>query len=423
MDLAHPVQFRPGSKERLAASLIAILAALALVVFVGRTFEGQERLLFWSLSTIIFVAEFSPIQLFAGSITVTFSLPVISAVAVTFGWQFAIVADCAALLGAQCIMNLNSRQPRALTALNVLVAILAGFLAGSVVRVAPLFGVSVHSVWLVFPYIIVHGFGSGAFSYWFRQIIFEESPPIYFRELLEVAGTGFLFLGLYAFSMGLIAETEPFWLIFIMVIPLFSLRQALRYRAQVAENVYETITALTLMLQRAHPYTHEHLGRVAKSAEKVAKLLGLSERRARLVRFAAVLHDIGKIAVDERILDKPGKLSQDEFDHVKNHAVWGAEIVMPVERFHEISTWIRHHHERVDGGGYPDGLTNREIPIESKIIAVVDAYDAMVGTEEVPGRTYRKPRTHTEAIVELERCSGTQFDPNVVHAFKQVMEN
>jgi putative nucleotidyltransferase with HDIG domain len=189
------------------------------------------------------------------------------------------------------------------------------------------------------------------------------------------------------------------------------------------EHYYETITALTLMLQRAHPYTHGHLERVARTAEEVARRLGLNSQRARMVREAAVLHDIGKIAVDEQLLDKPSRLTDDEMEHVRQHAKWGSEILAPVQGFREMLPWILHHHERPDGRGYPMGLHDGDIPLESKIIAVVDAYDAMTGSE-IPGarRTYREPLTVNEALVELERCSGTQFDTAVVHAFRAVVQ-
>jgi putative nucleotidyltransferase with HDIG domain len=196
----------------------------------------------------------------------------------------------------------------------------------------------------------------------------------------------------------------------------------LQYQSTMYEHYYETITALTLMLQRAHPYTHGHLERVARAAEEVAKRLGLSSQRARMVREAAVLHDIGKIAVDEALLDKPGKLTEGEMDHVRKHAEWGAEILHPVEGFREMLPWILHHHERPDGKGYPSQLPDAEIPIESKIIAVVDAFDAMTGGD-IPGtrRTYREPMDIHEAFDELFRCSGTQFDPSVVTAFRAIV--
>ncbi|MEQ1933787.1 MAG: HD domain-containing phosphohydrolase, partial [Fimbriimonadaceae bacterium] len=170
------------------------------------------------------------------------------------------------------------------------------------------------------------------------------------------------------------------------------------------------------------PYTHRHLARVALASEEVALRLGLGTKRARLVREAAILHDLGKIAIDEDILDKPAKLTPEEFDHVKQHSEFGERILAPVAEFQEMKQWIRHHHERPDGTGYPDQLRDSQIPIESKIIAVVDAYDAMTGgCEGRDKRSYRDPMTPDQAMQELERCSGTQFDKAVVKTFKRVI--
>src|SRR5208282_3347959 len=114
-------------------------------------------------------------------------------------------------------------------------------------------------------------------------------------------------------------------------LPLIVLRRVLKLKSQLMEQYYETVTSLTLMLQRAHPYTHGHLERVSRVSEEVAIHLGLSGHRARLVREASVLHDIGKIAVDEAILDKPAKLTAEEYAHVKRHSALGAQIIAPVE--------------------------------------------------------------------------------------------
>lgn len=186
-----------------------------------------------------------------------------------------------------------------------------------------------------------------------------------------------------------------------------------------ADQHFGTITGLSLMLQGAHPHTHQHLARVADMAESVARRLGMSPEHARRVREASILHDIGKIAVDEAVLDKPGPLTAEEYEHVKAHAEYGAQILEPVEEFRELSRWIRWHHERLDGRGYPDGLPADQIPLESRIIAVVDAFDAMTsGLDGGEARPYRKPVPVREALAELRRCAGTQFDPRVVEAFE-----
>ena len=237
-----------------------------------------------------------------------------------------------------------------------------------------------------------------------------------------IAAQGMVLYCLASIAVAIFVSKDLFLLVPLILLPIIVLRQVLKLRSQMYEHYYETVTALTLMLQRAHPYTHGHLERVSRISEEVALHLGLPAARARLVREASVLHDIGKIAVDEEILDKPAKLTADEFAHVKRHSQLGAQILAPVETLRELVPWIRHHHERPDGTGYPDGLSDVEIPVESKIIAVVDAFDAMTGGDAPSDRRpYREPMTIDAALQELDRCSGTQFDPTVVQAFRTVL--
>lgn len=233
-----------------------------------------------------------------------------------------------------------------------------------------------------------------------------------------LGGTVTIFYFALAAFVGLLASQGQIWLIPITAVPALVLRSAIASRIKMLANLDNTITALALMLQRAHPYTHEHVDRVADAAERVGRKLGLSRRRARLLRSAAVLHDIGKIAIDEEILDKPAKLTDEEFAKVKCHPETGARILQPVQEFCEIAEWVKFHHERVDGRGYPMGLSGVEIPLESKIIAVVDAFDAMTDNDDEHGaRKYRTPKSTEEALRELQRCAGTQFDAEVVAAF------
>lgn len=220
----------------------------------------------------------------------------------------------------------------------------------------------------------------------------------------------------------LVAEGRTEWLASALL-PVLALRFALRAKAQMDEHYYETIVALSLMLRRVHPYTHSHLDRVARIAEDVALRLGVSPERARRVREAAILHDIGKIAIDEKVLDKPGPLDAEELAHVRRHCDYGAQILAASTQLRDIAAWVRHHHERPDGNGYPTGLQGDAIPLESRIIAVVDAFDAMVGGD-APGerRPYRDRMGVHEATAELVRCSGTQFDPKVVAAFLDALD-
>jgi putative nucleotidyltransferase with HDIG domain len=267
------------------------------------------------------------------------------------------------------------------------------------------------------PYVV--GYCCAAFgTRWIYRRAAGNAKPNDLRLPLGALGpAGVALFGIVTLAVAFSLIDNLAWVVPLTLIPIWALCCGLRIQARMSESYYETVTALTMMLQRAHPYTHEHVDRVARTAEQVARQLGLPGDRARLVRAAAVLHDIGKIAVDEAILDKPEALSESERRHVENHPVWGAQILAPVRQFHDLLPWIRHHHERPDGTGYPDGLSDVEIPIESKIIAVVDAYDAMTDS----GRRYRAPMSPSEAVAELRRCSGSQFDSAVVEVFGEMV--
>ncbi len=184
------------------------------------------------------------------------------------------------------------------------------------------------------------------------------------------------------------------------------------------------LVGLGNLLGYAHPYTGGHSRRVGYLARETGRRLGIPEWRLDEVVHAALLHDIGKLAVDERILEKPSKLTDDEFAVIKTHPGIGEAIVAEVLEHKPLAKWIRHHHERMDGRGYPDNLPKNEIPIESRLIAVLDAYDAMTGTSaDGHRRLYRDPVTSDKALEELRRCSGTQFDPRVVKAFEAVLRH
>ena len=159
-------------------------------------------------------------------------------------------------------------------------------------------------------------------------------------------------------------------------------------------------------------YTRGHSDRVAAHAIAVAARLELPATDLSRIELAGLLHDIGKIGVRETVLDKPGRLTDEEFEHIKQHAEIGERILQPVGEFALLLDAVRHHHERVDGGGYPDGLPGDELSLGAKILAVCDAYDAM--TSERP---YRSPFTHGHARDEIRRCMGSQFDPIVAEAF------
>ena len=178
-----------------------------------------------------------------------------------------------------------------------------------------------------------------------------------------------------------------------------------------AGEAERNLRQVTAAVETQDRYTIGHSRRVARNAALVACGMGLSDKEVATVRAAATLHDIGKLDVPRGILNKPGKLTAEEYEVVKHHAVDGAALVATLGDA-ELTTIVRHHHERVDGTGYPDGLAGGQIPIGARILAVADTFDAIVSP-----RPYRPAATHQRAIDVLHEESGTHFDPDVVKAF------
>src|SRR5215471_9761917 len=155
-----------------------------------------------------------------------------------------------------------------------------------------------------------------------------------------------------------------------------------------------------------------HGARVAALAEPVALELGWDRDRVRALRWAAPLHDVGKVKIRPQLLGKAGRLTPEEFAEIRSHPAAGARLVIEMRRFHDALPYVLFHHERWDGGGYPAGLTGRRIPVEARILAIADAFDAMISP-----RPYRRPFTHDHALTEVEREAGAQFDPVAAELF------
>lgn len=183
------------------------------------------------------------------------------------------------------------------------------------------------------------------------------------------------------------------------------------------DDLHEVVDALAAAVDAKDSYTCGHSERVAEISLAIAKEMNLSHEEQYLIHIGAHLHDVGKIGIPDAVISKPGRLTNEEFTLIKEHPIIGYHIVSKVKILQTVSLIVRHHHERIDGGGYPDGLAGETIPLGARIVAVADAFDAMTTT-----RTYKASMSIPEALQELINCSGTQFDRDVVEVFVKIMK-
>lgn len=185
------------------------------------------------------------------------------------------------------------------------------------------------------------------------------------------------------------------------------------------QTYMRTIKVLAQAIDARDHYTHSHSENVAKYAVAIAEQMGLSTTEIDLLRDACELHDLGKIGVEDAVLLKPSSLTDEEWAQIKQHPTTGAQILEPLTFLDGIIDLIKQHHEKYDGSGYPEGRAGEEILLGARILHVADAYEAMVSA-----RSYRKiPLAKKDAIAEIKKNSGKQFDPRVVEAFLKVVEN
>ena len=205
--------------------------------------------------------------------------------------------------------------------------------------------------------------------------------------------------------------------VLLFLIPLLTARHSFQLYMNMRKVYLDTIQALATTIEAKDPYTHGHSDRVAKYSLIIAEEMNLSGDFINMLKYAALLHDIGKIGIPEQILNKPGKLSESEFNKVKQHPELGASIVEKLDFLSKPATFIKSHHERLNGSGYPQGLCGEDIPLGAAILAVADAFDAMT-----TDRPYRKAWSVNETMAEIEKNSGIQFKAEVVQALKDSIE-
>ncbi len=235
-------------------------------------------------------------------------------------------------------------------------------------------------------------------------------------SLLEVTAGEYATLILLAILMAVAANYRG-WALLLLIPPFIIVYHSLQTSQELRVQTIDAVQALADVVDNRDPYTFEHSRRVAEYAECMARELGLPAEEIEVISLSARVHDLGKVGINDNVLQKPGKFTEEEHLTMQQHVRIGAEILERFPRYREGRDIVLYHHERYDGEGYLEGLRGDEVPIGSRIVAVADAYDAMT-----TDRPHRKALSHEIAVDELKRCSGSQFDPVVVGAFLKYLD-
>ncbi len=245
--------------------------------------------------------------------------------------------------------------------------------------------------------------GEGFFNNFFKNIVWVV------KDYFSVAPVGVLMAVAYI-NYGIVG-------VLLFFGPLLFARYSFKLYVDMRKIYIDTVKSLSQAVEAKDPYTNGHSMRVGRYSCKLAERLGLTEKRIENLRIAAELHDIGKIGIAEGILNKPGRLTDDEYDKIKQHPEIGVKIIKDISFLKEASKIILDHHERYDGTGYPQGRRNGEIMLESQILSLADVFDAL--TSERP---YRSAMTVEEALQIIENGKGSQFEYKLADAFVKLVK-
>ena len=433
IDIERPFRWLFGLEARLTrrewvlasytAWLAALFVALGIAVVVIRPVsDGGSAWPLVALAVSALLAEMQSVRLTSRAAVSVSSLPIILA-AVIYGPFAAMVVSVASLL-----CDLRAPYARWLTWTSSR-SIAAGCAAAVALRID---GPGSHDFGVVLLAVaaatVVEQVGDlllGSVAAWLRGMSF--------REIAKLSSAVFVAMPLYVPMAALLVyacREVSAWSVVLFLFPAFAAQKFfLLYREQRATSEELAVaierqeranlsfaTALVATLDARDRYTAGHSAAVAVYARDIAKRLGLSEDDQRLVHLAGLVHDIGKVGLPPGLLEKPGPLTRDERTQMEQHSVIGERILARVEDYDEIAKVVRHHHERVDGAGYPDRLRGDDIPLLSRIIAVADAYNAMTSQ-----RPYRDAMPASVARLRLAQSVEAQFDTSVVAAFEAVL--
>lgn len=408
-------------KRNELALYIYLVTAVGLALLVIWTVNADiswgmmQTFLFWA--ALVFIAELFSVSLpYGGSVTLGF--PVIYATLITQGPVVgAWVASCGAL--TEFKKGKNADITKLLFNFGQFTISISGawlvyeYAGGTIIK-SP---ASAHIIPLAMAALSYFVFNSFIVS---TVIAFEKKSSILDMWLnnFRWAMPNYLAQTPLGFLMAMVYYQIGWWAVTFIMFPLFVAYWAYKLYMDMRKEQLSVIQALAAAVEARDPYTEKHSQRMANYAMETARELGCSIYQTEIIRYAAILHDIGKIGVSDAVLSKEQSFTEADWVTIKKHSAIGGEILSQVGgSFVEVSRIVYHHHERYNGSGYPVGLSGKNIPLGSRIISVVDTYDAMISR-----RPYRDMLPKEKAIEELAKHAGTQFDEKVVEAFLKVLK-
>jgi putative nucleotidyltransferase with HDIG domain len=244
----------------------------------------------------------------------------------------------------------------------------------------------------------------------------QERPSSVWLTNIKWAAPSYISMAPLGLIIALIYQNIGIWGLVLFCIPMLIARQSFISYMNMRQTFLDTIQSLSATIDAKDPYTKGHSFRVAAYSTALARELGWSEEKVELLQYVALIHDLGKVAIPETILKKEGKLTGAEFAQMREHSLIGFNIIKDIKFLAGGADIIKHHHERWDGKGYPDGLKGELIPEGARILAVADAFDAMTSD-----RSYRKALGTITAMQEIKEGAGTQFDPQMAATFIRII--
>jgi HD-GYP domain-containing protein (c-di-GMP phosphodiesterase class II) len=397
--------------------LLAATAVLVTASFPAPAGIDLGRIFFWVAITFALAAL--PVRLPGGIVAHTTTAPLIAAVFdAGLPNPFAIV--WVALIGTIEIRDLRRQIPLWGTLYNRANYVLATFAAWVAVRLTQ------DAVRPDDPLGTVAQIALAGLAFSFVNMILAVSlaslrtdTPFGRVWALSISNvlTGLVALVPLGWLMAEIAVKVGLWASFMFMVPLYVARFSFSKYAETRELFFGTVSALSQAIDAKDGFTRGHADRVSRIAGAIAREMHVAEKQIEQIELAGLLHDIGKIGVEDRILMKPMRLDADEQELMRRHPIYGASILEPSAALRPLVQMVLYHHENFDGSGYPEGLKGEDIPLGSRIIIVADAYEAMTSD-----RIYRKAIGHEKAMDQLNKYKGIQFDPTIVRALEQLLQ-